>query len=167
VLSMALRPSPVSPAPTMVIATERSIRLYDLSTGTPNFSMHLEQPHATNAVKHFHRTPFVFSGGTDGRIRLWNVQSPQYSMTMSAGIDNVQLYSASPDAIKEVSPASGRGLPSHHNDSITALEVVPLRSSAHLVSAARDGSLTVWHNHIPSSGNPSCTLQRELFAALV
>jgi WD40 repeat protein len=102
----------------------------------------------------------LFSGGVDGVIRHWNLAMPESSKSVLMPPHRSRDYNFSRGAYtiaevpgpplvtaSNVNPALGLTTGTNHHDSITRIRCVTGSGGQHfLVSASRDGAVTVWRN---------------------
>jgi len=157
---------PESSAPSIAVATSH-FDVVRLNAGTFQETMAFK-PAAMNSVRCLCATgkgDTLFSGGTDGMLRTWNLARPEGSKTLAPPPARSLGYNFSRGAmtIAEVQGGGATsatlaasqtaaintivGQASNHKDSIVKLACVTGPGGQHfLVSGGRDGALTVWRN---------------------
>ena len=142
-----------SAAPSVVVSTTCSDMIkYDCGTFKDTMCLKPNTPNSARALLHLPRSQQIVSGGSDGIIRLWDLNSPEDSHTMACPPNKglPYVYSRGGATIAEVMASdTQRQVAPHHRDHITAICVATARQQQYLVSAARDGSLKLWHNLPP------------------
>jgi phosphoinositide-3-kinase regulatory subunit 4 len=161
---------PESSAPSIAVATSH-FDVLRLNAGSFQETMAFK-PAAANSVRCLctsAKGTTLFTGGSDGLLRSWNLSQPEGSKTLTPPPARSFGYNFSRGAmtIAEVQPTAGMNasvasaqatsaaggisggvaMPTNHTDQISKLGCVTGPGGQHfLVSGGRDGALTVWRN---------------------
>jgi WD40 repeat protein len=165
ILSMAVDPSfcnklnssALNPAVIVSTAAKRISR-FDLATGARTLDLQPESTSEVRAMLQIPRSMCLFTSGSDRRVRVWDFSQPSNSYTLYCPPQISPKYalerSAGECAVFREAKLE-RSLHTQHEESITCMTTATVRQKLHLVTAARDGSLTIWHNFTapPASTN--------------
>ena len=157
ILSMVIDPSfcckfgPSSANPAVIVSTaSKTITRFDLAAGKSTLTLQTDSPSETRCMLQVPRTTCLYTAGSDRRVRVWDFAQPANSYTMFCAPQVSPKYSldrsvsVGTPTIREGKPERNTSM--HHEDNITSMAVALVRNRQHLVTAARDGSLTIWHN---------------------
>ena len=120
----------------------------NLATGRSNLSLCPSTKASTShAIMSLNCTSSVYTGGGDGLVRVWDLNTPQNSRTLCCSAEQSGVYSYNSRFQQVVESPSPAPIQSHHNDCISVINTVIVRGVEEcLVTGGRSGSLNVWRN---------------------
>jgi serine/threonine protein kinase/WD40 repeat protein len=164
ILSMVVDPSfcsklnPSSVTPAVIISTaSKTVSRFDLVTGKKTLILECDVPTETRTMMQLPRTMCLFTAGSDRRVRVWDFSQPANSYTLFCPPQCSPKYALDRNigavpVIKE--GKMEKMLHPQHEENITCMAAAIVRQKHHLVTGARDGSLTIWHNFTQTPAAP-------------